>query len=60
MAKRMNISNEESLEYRKWIDNYKKEFAINNGYNYLEIPYTFEKNNEYKNFIINKLKKKKN
>ena len=28
MAKRMNISNEESLEYRKWIDNYKKEFAI--------------------------------
>lgn len=56
MAKRMNISNEESLEYRKWIDNYKKEFAINNGYNYLEIPYTFEKNDEYKNLIINKLK----
>ena len=30
---------EQELEYQKYKDSYKKQYAIDNGYNYLEIPY---------------------
>ena len=32
------ISMEEAFEYQKWKDNFKKKYALEQGYNYLEIP----------------------
>ena len=49
---------EEVLEYQQWKDQYKKEYAINHGYSYLEIPYNAfkRKTNDYRSYIDNKLK----
>lgn len=43
-----NCSPKEILQYQQWKDNYKKEFALNNGFYYCEIPYTDENDNLYK------------
>ena len=51
IAKRKNITPEEALKELQWRDDFKKQHALNCGYNYLDIPYTYEKNNEYKNII---------
>lgn len=51
LAKRNNMTPEEALKELQWRDNFKKQHALNCGYNYLDIPYTSEKNNEYKNII---------
>lgn len=56
MSSRSNISSEEYFEYRQWIDNYKKQYALDNCYEYLEIPYWEEKDDNYKNVILNKIK----
>jgi hypothetical protein len=55
-AQKYNISPEEQLEYQQWKDNFKKEYALKNGYSYLEIPYWTIKNNTYKEIIDNKIK----
>lgn len=48
---------EEYLKKRKERDEYKKAFAIANGFFYLEIPYWTEKDENYKTLIQNKLNK---
>lgn len=55
MAYRCGMSYDEYFLYRKWIDEYKKYYALNNGYDYLEISYTEEKNENYKSIILNKI-----
>lgn len=55
-AKHTNRTPEEEFEYQKWKDNYKKEYAILNGYEYLEIPYYTVINGLYKKLIIEKIK----
>lgn len=56
-AKRNHITPEESLKELQWRDNYKKEYALSYGYNYLEIPYTaFNKKDDYKKMIDDKIK----
>lgn len=49
---------EEVLEYQKWKDAYKKEYALKHGYSYLEIPYNAfrRKTNDYRSYIDSKLK----
>ena len=46
---------QENFEYQQWKDKYKKNFAIQNGYEYLEVPYWTEENDEYINLIANKM-----
>lgn len=55
-AKANNVSPEEQLEYQKWKDEYKKNYALEHGYFYLEIPYTAYENDEYKTMIDDKIK----
>lgn len=50
-AKHYDISNDECLEQQQFRDQFKKQFALSKGYHYLEIPYTSEKNQIYKNLI---------
>lgn len=50
-SKRKNISPKEELKYLQWKDAYKKEYALSQGYHYLEIPYWSETNDEYKKLI---------
>ena len=54
-AKRNNTSPQEELEKQKARDLYKKDYAINHGYYYLEIPYYEEDNDLYKQTILNKI-----
>ena len=44
------------FEYQLWKDKYKKDYAIENGYSYLEIPYTSVLDNTYINLIDSKIK----
>ena len=50
----------EEFEYQKWKDLYKKEYAENNGYHYLEIPYYYENDDLYKKVIDDKIVQIKN
>jgi len=50
-AKSKNNSPEEELEYQKWKDKYKKEFALANNAYYLELPYWEFDNDNYKSLI---------
>lgn len=46
----------ESLKYRKYLDQIKKDYALNNGYQYLEIPYwTDNKKQTWKSLIDKKI-----
>ena len=55
-AKDHNVTPEEELKYQKWKDQYKKEYAISQGYEYLEIPYWYDdKNQTYKKVIDEKI-----
>ena len=54
-ARRRNISLDELFEERRNIDNFKKNYALNNGYCYLEIPYVTEKDGLYKKLIDDKI-----
>lgn len=54
-AKRHNVSIDEAFNERIFLDEYKKQYALSNGYHYLEIPYTAEKDDLYKNMIDNKI-----
>lgn len=55
-ARKFNTTPEYELEYLRWKDNYKKQFALDNGYSYLEIPYQAEKDDYYKKLIDDKIK----
>ncbi len=52
-ARRKNISSQEQFEYQQWKDEYKKQFALNNGYFYLAIPYWADDENETWKMMIN-------
>lgn len=57
IAKSKGITPQEELEYIQWKDSYKKEFALSQGYYYLEIPYWTDDDNEtWKELILKKLK----
>lgn len=55
-SKNSRISIEDAFEYQKWKDNFKKNYALEQGYNYIEIPYWKVKNDSYKELISNKIK----
>lgn len=55
-AEKYKISVEEAFAEQQWRDEYKKQYAINHGYEYLEIPYTEETNHNYKRIIDEKIK----
>lgn len=44
------------FEYGLWKDKYKKDYALSQGYYYLEIPYWTEKDESYKQLIDSKIK----
>lgn len=54
-AKHYEITAEEELSYQVWKDEYKKKYALDNGYEYLEIPYWTENDETYKTLIDNKI-----
>lgn len=46
-----------TFEYRKNLDEYKKQYALDHGYNFLAIPYwEFDKENTWKKTIDEKIK----
>ena len=50
-AERRGMTLEEYFKYRQWIDEFKKQFVLSNGYFYLAIPYWTEDTEEYKVLI---------
>ena len=54
-SKADNCTPEEVFQYQQWKDNYKKQFVLDNGYHYLEIPYWTEHDESYKTLIDNKI-----
>lgn len=56
-AKQMGVSVQEAFEYQQWKDEYKKQYALSQGYYYLEIPYWTEKDGSYKTLIDNTIHK---
>lgn len=52
-AEKQGMTIEEYFKYRQWIDEFKKQFVIDNGYFYLAIPYWTEETEEYKELIDN-------
>jgi len=54
-AKKYNITPEEALQYVQWKDEYKKQYALSQGYYYLAIPYYTESDESYKTLIDNKI-----
>ena len=55
-AKHYGTTPEEELQYLQWRDKYKRDYALNNGYNFLEIPYWSENDESYRCLIDNKIK----
>lgn len=55
-AKKNNTTPEYELHKRKLYDRYKKFIAYKQKYDYLEIPYYTEKDDQYKTLIDNKIK----
>lgn len=55
-AEHYGTTEEEELAYQLWRDEYKKQYALDNGYSYLEIPYWTETDDSYKELIDNKIK----
>ena len=54
-AKEEKCSPEEILKYQQWKDTYKKDYALSQGYYYLEIPYWTERDESYKTLIDSKI-----
>lgn len=46
---------EQQFEYTQWKDNFKKEYALQQGYEYIAIPYWKYKDDSYKKIIKNKI-----
>lgn len=55
-AKKNGVVKEDQFQYQQWKDQYKKQYALDHGYHYLEIPYTAEAADKYKELIDNKIK----
>ena len=55
-AKRDNVCQEDVFKKRQFYDLYKKDYALNHGYSYLEIPYWTEIDGSYKKLIDDKIK----
>lgn len=45
----------EEFEYQKWKDKFKKDFAIKQGYMYIEIPYWTVTDGSFKEIINNNI-----
>ena len=45
----------EEFEYQKWKDKFKKDYAIQQGYIYIEIPYWTIIDNSFKEIITNNI-----
>ena len=43
------------IQYQKWKDQYKKDYAINQGYTYIEIPYWTILDESYKKILDNNI-----
>ena len=43
------------IHYQKWKDQYKKDYAINQGYTYIEIPYWTIQDESYKKILDNNI-----
>ena len=54
-SKKYNVSPEEALRYIQWKDEYKKQYALSQGYHYLVIPYWAESDESYKTLIDDKI-----
>lgn len=55
-ADKDNVTQESVFKQRQLYDKYKKNFALNSGYFYLEIPYWTERDESYKNLIDDKIR----
>lgn len=55
VAKRNNTTPDYEFKMQHKRDLFKKWYAIEHGYNYLEIPYYLEKDDKYKDAILNKI-----
>lgn len=55
-AKAKGTTPEEEFEYQQWKDQYKKQYALERGYHYLEIPYYTTQDDTYINLINEKIK----
>ena len=51
----MEKTSKKLFEERKYRDNFKKEYALKNGYDYLALSYVDINNGSYKNIINKKL-----
>ena len=54
-AKDKNVSPQKELEYVQWKDSYKKQYALDSGYFYLELPYWTFPDESYKKIIDQKI-----
>jgi hypothetical protein len=54
-SKRLNLDRQQVLDDLQWRDEYKKQYAISQGYYYLAIPYWTESDESYKTLIDNKI-----
>lgn len=55
-AERRGMTLEEYFEYSQWLDEFKKQFALNSGFYYLAVPYWTEETEEYKSLIDNAIR----
>ena len=55
-SKKYNTTPEDEFKYQQDKDRFKKEYALSKGYEFLEVPYwTDDENNTYREIIINKI-----
>lgn len=59
-AKHKGTTIQEEFGYQKWKDEYKKQYALLQGYSYLAISYKTEKDESYKTLIDEKIKEIQN
>lgn len=55
-SEKRNVSPEQVLENIQWRDEYKKQYALSQGYHYIAIPYWTEYDESYKTLIDQKIK----
>ena len=55
-AKKNGTTQNDVFQQRQFYDRYKKDFALNHNYFYLEIPYWTENDESYRDLIDNKIK----
>lgn len=55
IADKKGVTPEEELQYLQYKDELKRQYAIEQGYGYLAIPYWTEKDHSYKTLIDNKI-----